>query len=179
MRVASSGSTPMRRRSAGGTARLTAVDAPAGIIPTYECTFDIDLGEGWFIGTGGFGNRVVGAVGGGTVTGPRLNGTLIGPGADWALLGGDGYGRVDVRMQFRTHDGALVYVQYVGLLELNERSSPAMVDRSVETTFDDQYFVTTPRMECGDERYGWVNTTVFVARGRLTRSGVCYEVYRV
>ena len=113
-----------------GTARLTAVDAPAGIIPTYECTFDIDLGEGWFIGTGGFGNRVVGAVGGGTVTGPRLNGTLVGPGADWALLGGDGYGRVDVRMQIRTHDGAIVYVQYVGLLEMNERSSAAMVDRS-------------------------------------------------
>ena len=104
---------------------------------------------------------------------------VVGPGADWALLGGDGYGRVDVRLQIRTHDAALIYVQYVGLLELNDRSSAAMVDRSLETTFEDQYFVTTPRMECGDERYGWVNTTVFVARGRLTRAGVCYEVYRV
>jgi hypothetical protein len=155
------------------------VDAPAGITPTYECTFEIDFGAGWFIGTGGFGNRVVGSVGGGTVTGERIRGTLVGPGADWALLGGDGYGRVDVRMQIRTHDAAMIYVQYVGLLEMNERSAPAMADRSKETTFDDQYFVTTPRMECGDERYEWVNTTIFVARGRLTRPGVCYEVYRV
>ena len=54
-----------------------------------------------------------------------------------------------------------------------------MVDTAVETAFDDQYFVTTPRMECGDERYEWVNHTMFVARGRFTRSGVCYEVYRI
>ena len=155
------------------------VDAPAGIIPTYECTFDIGLGVGYFIGTGGSGNRVVGAVAGGTVTGPRLNGTVVGPGADWALLGGDGYARVDVRLQIEVHDGPIVFVQYVGLLELNDRSAPAMTDRSKETSFDDQYFVTTPRMECGDARYEWVNHTVFVARGRLTRSGVSYEVYRV
>jgi hypothetical protein len=155
------------------------VDAPAGIIPAYECTFDIERGAGWFIGTGGFGNRVVGSISAGTVTGPRINGTLIGPGADWALLGGDGYGRVDVRLQIRTDDAALIYVQYVGLLELNDRSSAAMTDRHLETTFEDQYFVTTPRMECGTERYEWVNRTVFVARGRFTRTGVRYEVYRV
>jgi len=155
------------------------VDAPAGIIPAYECTFDIELGASWFIGTGGFGNRVVGSVGGGTVTGGRINGTVIGPGADWALLGGDGYCRVDVRMQIRTDDAAMIYVEYVGLLELNDKSSAAMTDRSLETSFDDQYFVTTPRMECGHERYEWVNQTVFVARGRLTRTGVSYEVYRV
>ncbi len=166
-------------RRTPGAARLSTVDAPAGIIPTYECTFELGLGVGYFIGTGGFGNRVVASVDGGTVTGSRLNGTVVGPGADWALLGGDGFGRVDTRMQLETDDGALVYVQYVGLLELNEVSSPAMVDRTKETTFDDQYFVTTPRMECGDERYEWVNTTVFVARGRLTKGGVAYEVYRV
>ena len=166
-------------RRTPGAARLSTVDAPAGIIPTYECTFEIGLGTGHFIGTGGFGNRVVGAVAGGTVTGGRLNGTVVGPGADWALLGGDGFGRVDVRMQIATHDGAFIYVQYVGLLELNDVSGAAMVDRQKETTFDDQYFVTTPRMECGDERYEWVNHTMFVARGRLTKPGVQYEVYRV
>jgi len=155
------------------------VDAPAGIIPTYECTFEIGMGASWFVGTGGSGNRVVGAVAGGTVTGTRLHGTLVGPGADWALLGGDGYARLDVRMQMEAHDGPIVFVEYGGLLEINERSAPAMTDRSKETSFEDQYFVTTPRMECGDARYEWVNHTIFVARGRLTRSGVSYEVYRV
>ena len=75
--------------------------------------------------------------------------------------------------------GSREKTQYVGLLELNERSSAAMTDRTLETSFDDQYFVTTPRMECGHERYEWVNQTVFVARGRFTRTGVTYEVYRV
>jgi hypothetical protein len=155
------------------------VDTPAGIIPTYECTFEILMGTAFFVGTGGYGNRVVASVGGGTVTGDRLRGTVVGPGADWVLLGGDGYGRVDVRMQVATHDGAFVYVQYHGLLEMNDKASGALVDTAAETAFDDQYFVTTPRMECGDERYEWINHTMFVARGRLTRSGVCYEVYRI
>ena len=155
------------------------MDTPAGIIPTYECTFEIGTGRAYFVGTGGYGNRVVASVGGGTVTGDRIRGTVVGPGADWVLLGGDGYGRVDVRLQIATHDGAFIYVQYQGLLEMNDTASAALVDTAAETAFDDHYFVTTPRMECGDERYEWVNHTMFVARGRLTRSGVCYEVYRI
>ena len=45
--------------------------------------------------------------------------------------------------------------------------------------FDDQYFRTTPRFETGDPRYAWVNTSLFVARGRVHPSAVEYEVYRV
>jgi hypothetical protein len=48
-----------------------------------------------------------------------------------------------------------------------------------ESSFADQYFRSTPRIETGDERYAWVNQTVFVAQGRLIPGGVEYEVYRV
>jgi hypothetical protein len=48
-----------------------------------------------------------------------------------------------------------------------------------ETDFGDQYFGTLPRLETGDDRYGWVNQTVMVGRGRLIPGGVAYEVYRV
>ena len=37
----------------------------------------------------------------------------------------------------------------------------------------------TPRLETGDERYGWVNHTAFVGRGRLIPGGAAYEMYRV
>lgn len=126
------------------------MDTPAGIIPTYECTLEIRRSQSLFVGTAGFGTRVIGGVDGGTVTGDRITGEVVGPGADWVLLGGDGYGRVDVRLQVATHDGALIYVQYLGLLEMNAAVTTALTDRTAETTFDDQYFVVTPRMECGD-----------------------------
>ena len=47
------------------------------------------------------------------------------------------------------------------------------------TEFGDHYFRATPRLETGDERYSWVNTTLFVAEGRVTESGVEYRVFRV
>jgi hypothetical protein len=47
------------------------------------------------------------------------------------------------------------------------------------TGFDDQCFRTTPRLETGDERYAWVNSTLFVGEGRMTEAGVEYRIYRI
>ena len=85
---------------------------------------------------------------------------------------------VDVRVQVETHDAAFLYVQYVGLLELN---APVMTATETDrgTEFDDQYFYTNPRFETGDPRYAWVNTTFFVGEGRLIPGpGVEYRVWR-
>ena len=37
------------------------------------------------------------------------------------MIGPDGYGRIDVRLQIVTDDGAVLYVTYTGLLEMNEK----------------------------------------------------------
>jgi hypothetical protein len=55
----------------------------------------------------------------------------------------------------------------------------ARAGTEIRTDFDDHYYRTTPRLETGDERYAWVNQTVFVGRGRIIPGGVGYEVYRV
>jgi hypothetical protein len=140
---------------------------------------DIGLDTQIPIGAGPAGTRFVAGVGGGTVTGERLSGRVVGPGADWVLLGADGYARLDVRLQIETVDGAFVFVQYLGVLESNEAATAAILDPTKETDWDDQYFRTTPRFESGDARYAWLNRSIFVARGRLTKGGVIYEVYRV
>jgi Protein of unknown function (DUF3237) len=144
-----------------------------------ELTMRLALAPPQFVGAGPLGVRVVGGVAAGTVSGPRLNGTIVGPGADWMLIGPDGFGRVDVRLQVVTDDGAVVFVRYEGLIELNEVSSAALMDPALETRWDDQYFRTTPHFETGDGRYAWLNRTTFVARGRVTRDGLEYEVFRV
>jgi hypothetical protein len=40
-------------------------------------------------------------------------------GGDWLLAGEDGYGRLDVRAQIRMDGGAILYVQYFGVVEMN------------------------------------------------------------
>jgi hypothetical protein len=129
------------------------------------------------VGDSPLGNRTYFAVTGGEISGERLNAKVLG-GGDWALIGPDGFLRLDVRMQAETHDGAFLYLQYTGLLEMNEAFQAALANGTA-TDFEDQYFYANPRFETGDERYAWLNTTFFVGRGRaLPGPGVEYRVYR-
>ncbi len=142
-----------------------------------ECSFTAKLKPPLPIGAGPIGTRMYYEVASGEIHGERLRGTLLG-GGEWALIGPDGFLRVDVRLQFSTHDGAYVYVQYAGLLELNETVQGALA-QGAGTDFGDQYFFTNPRMESGDERYAWVNTTFFIGEGRiLPELGVEYRIWR-
>jgi len=144
-----------------------------------EFTMHATLGATQVVGQVPGGTRLVVPVTGGWVRGERVNAEIVPPGADWVLVGADGLGRVDVRLQIRTDDGATVYMAYEGLLELNAAVSGALADPAVETSFDDQYFRVAPRFECGAESYRWMQRALFVARGRIATDGVEYEVSRV
>lgn len=142
-----------------------------------ECSFIAGLRPPLPIGEGPIGTRMYYDVTGGEFTGDRLRGKILG-GGEWALMGPDGYLRLDVRLQIETHDGALLYLQYVGLLDVNETVQNALANGG-ETDFSDQYFYTNPRFETGDERYAWLNKTFFVGQGRIAPDlGVEYQLYR-
>ena len=130
------------------------------------------------VGQGAYGLRVFYEAVGGEVSGPRLNGQVLGGGGDWALVGSDGWARLDVRGQVMTDDGAAIYITYPGILQLNEAMMNATAS-GAGTGFDDQYFRATPSFETGDERYRWLTQSAFLARGRaLEGGGVAYEVFR-
>ena len=116
---------------------------------------------------------------GGKVEGERINGRVGSGGGDWILVGPDGWGRLDVRLQIHTDDGADIYVQYFGVVEYNEAAVGANEGKG-SSDYPDHYFRTAPRLETGDPRYDWVNRTLFVAEGRLHPGPVVeYRVYRV
>ena len=142
-----------------------------------ECTFTATLAVPLPIGTGPNGTRMYFGVDGGEVTGERLRGTILG-GGEWALIGPDGYLRVDVRLQVQTHDDAFLYVQYVGLLELNEAVQRAM-ESGRGTDFDDQAFYTNPRFETGDPRYAWLNRIICVGSGAREADAVLMAIFEV
>ncbi|SHG27679.1 DUF3237 domain-containing protein [Geodermatophilus nigrescens] len=146
------------------------------LVPEFDYSADIEIHP---VGPGPFGTRMEGTITGGEVSGDRLKGRII-SGADWLLVGPDGYGRLDVRFTMQMVDGAHVYFQYPGLLELTPTVLSLMQGADGGTDYGDQYFVTTPRLESGDERYAWVNQAVFVGEGRLQPGKrVEYRVSRV
>ena len=130
----------------------------------HEFTFTAVLMEPVPVGAGPFGDRTIFEVLGGEVTGERINGKMGTGGADWILVGPDGCGRLDVRLTIHTDDGAAIYVQYFGVIEYTDAALAANAgERSSD--YHEHYFRTAPRLESGDERYVWVNQTVFVGRG--------------
>lgn len=146
----------------------------------YEFTYTASLKDPVAVGPGPFGVRMFYEISGGTVEGSRIRGRVLGGGGDWILIGQDGWGRLDVRGQLRTDDGAAIYVSYFGILEMNDKVQQATVPTGSPTDYPDQYFRTAPRLETGDPRYEWVNRTVFVAEGRVRpEPAVQYRVYRV
>ena len=139
-------------------------------------TYHADLAAPQEVGKGAFGTRQIFEVTGGSFEGPQLNGKLLSCGGDWLLTDETGIGRLDVRATFLTDDGAHIYMQYYGVVELNEKAANALAEGG-GTEYGDHYFVTQPRFETGDERYAWLNRTVAVAEGRLRPSAVEYQVY--
>lgn len=139
-------------------------------------TYRAELAPPQVVGKAQFGTRQIFEVTGGTFEGPELKGEILTCGGDWLLTDDKGIGRLDVRVTFLTDDGAHIFMQYQGILELNETANKALAEGG-GTDYADQYFMTQPRFETGDERYLWLNRTVAVAQGRLQPGAVEYEVF--
>ena len=131
------------------------------------------------IGAGPCGTRLIVDVSGGHFEGDRLRGTILPSGADWLLVDAEGVGHVDVRLTLKTEDAALIYVQYYGVLVMNEQVNSALA-QGESTEYGDTYFMTNPRYETGDARYKWLNRVMSVAEGRLAQGGaVEYRVFEL
>lgn len=141
-------------------------------------TYYANLAQALPVGSAMYGNRLIVEVDGGEFEGPRLRGVIRKAGcADWLTLAED-YGHLDVRATFETHDGAYIYVEYIGKLELTPKVQAALAGNGT-TEFGESYFVTAPRMQTGSPRYQWVNNIICVAQGKISAGRVDYRVFQV
>lgn len=107
---------------------------------------------------------VIGEVTAATVEGERFSGSLHGrAAADWLTVSPEGFGTLDVKVTFETHDGALVHATYSGRLH-----------------FDTMTVYATPMFHTGDERYQWLNRIQAVAKGTFPGPGtLVYEMFEL
>jgi hypothetical protein len=126
---------------------------------------DLTIGKVVPIGDTPRGVRTVAEVSAGRFEGDRLSAKMIGAAAaDWALARRDGVVEVDVRMTLETDDGALVYLAYDGNLDPQRGDQPVLAKMRFETS---------------DERYGWLNRVVAVAKGAVSEGVVHYEIFEL
>jgi len=155
---------------------------PVGEIRTTPL-FDvaIDLRPVVNFGDGPHGRRVFFESAGGTFEGPELRGEVLPGGGDWAVFRADGVMVLDVRLQLRTHDGALLHMTYGGRWVVPQALRHALTDTANRHRIDpaDYYFRTNPLFETGARAYAWVNDIVCVGIGYVIEGGVAYSVSKV
>ena len=114
-----------------------------------------------------------------TLKGPKINAALAAPGSDWMNVSNDGFSRPDIRLPSITDDGETVLAHYTGLVEQTDVFKKAAVANR-PTAWEDQYMCLLMHFDTGAQRYRWLNTSLFVARGRLVGTGnIEYECFRL
>ncbi len=114
-----------------------------------------------------------------TLEGPAIRATSPMPGIDWFTPYPGSYGRPHVRLPFLTDDGALVLLEYGGIVHASEAFQRA-VEEDGSTGWDDQYMRMALTFDTTADRYAWLMQSLFLARGRLRGAlAIEYEVYRV
>lgn len=133
------------------------------------------------IGKAHFGRRAIAALTGGEVTGERLHGRVMPSGGDWATIDDRDVLRLDARITLETHDGALIYVSYRGVLRPLSVAHRFAAQGGPQTDAEraQVYFRITPMFETGDERYLWLNDIVAVGMGATIGGAVRYDVFEL
>jgi Protein of unknown function (DUF3237) len=127
---------------------------------------DLVMSTPLVIGDGPAGTRVVVELVQGRFDG-RLAGDLRGnAGGDWLVVGPDGAAALDVRFVLETDDGALVYAQSHGRMDLarGRESRVALLSTVFETA---------------SPAYAWLNTTLAVTRADTAGNRLHYSIYAV
>ncbi len=81
-------------------------DFPDGLDTEMLLDAHITLAPPETLGSTPYGQHSIFSVTGGTFEGPRLRGTVLPSGGDWFLNLANGAGELDVRVTFKTDDGA-------------------------------------------------------------------------
>lgn len=124
------------------------------------------------------GLRINAYVTGGEATGPRIRGRVLPVGGDWLTVRPDGIGVLDVRATLETHDGALIYVEYSGVMELGADGYVRALRGDLPARAP---IHAAPRFLTAHPSYLWLNRLQCVNVGAvdLATSTVSYDTYAV
>lgn len=145
---------------------------------TLSFSLRVELAEPMELGMGRAGMRRIIPIIGGVAQGPDITGRILNLGADWQTVFADGAAHLDTRYALKTDDGAVIEIVNIGV----RHGPPDVIKRLAagEDVDPSQYYMrTTARLETGENRYDWVNHTLFVCAGIRRASAVEIDYYKV
>lgn len=124
------------------------------------------------------GLRIIFPLTGGEVRGPRLQGRFLPGGGDWLTGRRDGVAILDVRGTIETHDGALIYMSYSGVMDLGEDGYEKAVRGELPPLLK---LRTAPRFLTAHPDYAWLNRVQCIGIGESVTAElkVSYDVYAI
>ncbi|NEW89235.1 DUF3237 domain-containing protein [Rhodopseudomonas sp. WA056] len=144
----------------------------------YVFTITARIGEVTSAGEIGTGVRRIIPILGGEVKGEGINGRVLPFGADFQIIRPNELIELEARYAFETDDGAVVYVENVGirfgpveLLQKLKRGEPVDPKQI--------YFRTRPRFETGHPNYQWLMQHLFVGSAARHADRVVIDVHQV
>jgi hypothetical protein len=114
----------------------------------------------------------------GTFEGPGIKGKVMPGGADWQIIGADGFSELDTRYTLQTDRGQLIYVQNAGV----RHAAPEVMQRLLRGEAVDPklvYFRTVPKFETAAPELQWLTRNVFVGTGERHPTEVVIRFWRV
>jgi hypothetical protein len=111
-------------------------------------------------------------------SGPRVRARYRAEGGDWMLVRRDGVGIPNARATLETEDGALLYYQLTGTVELG----PNGYERALANDFDDLAPLSiVGKIATASPRWIWLNRLTLVGAGTvdLKNAVVRYDVYSI
>jgi hypothetical protein len=116
---------------------------------------------------------------GGEVTGPKVRGKILPVGGDWFTIRRDGVCVLDVRATIQADNGGLIYVSYLGNIDLGENGYDEFLRGNGAKS--GAPIRVSPRFLTSNADYLWLNRLHCLGIGQLfpDRSEVAYDVYAV
>jgi len=115
---------------------------------------------------------------GGKVEGPKLNGKVLPVGGDWLTIRTDGVGILDVRATIETHDAALIYTAYLGVMDLGKDGYQKVLQQDVPAVI---HLQSAPRYYTAHPEYQWLNRIqcVGVGQANMAKLEVSFDIYAI
>lgn len=144
----------------------------------FLCKIQVTLEPVRDLGDTPVGRRRIIGITGGSFAGPRLQGRVLPGGADWQVIRSDGSAHLDARYTLETTDGALIYVNNLGVRH-GPKEVVERLARGEDVDVALYYMRTTPWFETSAPAYAWLNRTVCLGTGARRAQSVELEFYEV
>lgn len=157
--------------SASGAAGASAptTEGGAGERPRHEFELEFiyqrtsELSAPVIVGPTAEGLRVNLHTEGGTFEGPQMKGTVMPGFGDALVIRKDGVGVIDSRTTMQTDDGAMIFVHYMGVVDLGEGAYEKLLAGAPPQVAK---LHTGPRFDTAHPKYAWLNRLQGVGIGR-------------